>query len=100
MKLFIGPTDYDWYCELRDQNFDEVNFWRPGMSPFRALQPNDLFLFKLKKPYYAYRWRRFLCQLFHGAPGFGVASVWQKERNTNSSRICWPDYEVSGKESH
>ncbi len=53
MKLFIGQTDFDWYSELREQNFDEVNFWRPGMSPFRALQPNDLFIFKLKKPYYA-----------------------------------------------
>ena len=53
MKLFIGPTDFDWYSELRDQNYDEVNFWRPGMAPFRALKPNDLFLFKLKKPFYA-----------------------------------------------
>jgi putative restriction endonuclease len=53
MNFFIGLTDYDWYCELRDHDFDEVNFWRPGSTRFLALQPNDLFLFQLKKPYYS-----------------------------------------------
>ena len=53
MKFFIGLTDYDWYSELRQKNYDEVNFWRPGSTRFQAVQPNDLFLFKLKKPYYA-----------------------------------------------
>lgn len=53
MNFFIGLTDYDWYCELRDRNFDEVNFWRPGATRFAALQQNDMFLFQLKKPYYA-----------------------------------------------
>ena len=49
--MFIGLTDYDWYTTLKNKNYDEVNFWRPGTAAFRALQPNDLFLFKLKKPY-------------------------------------------------
>ncbi len=53
MKFFIGLTDYDWYSELRQRNYDEVNFWRPGSTRFQALQVNDLFLFQLKKPYYA-----------------------------------------------
>jgi len=52
-NMFVGLTDYDWYCNLKFENFDEVNFWRPGSTAFKALNPNDLFLFKLKKPYYA-----------------------------------------------
>ena len=51
--MFVGLTDYDWYCNLKSENFDEVNFWRPGSTAFRALNQNELFLFKLKKPYYA-----------------------------------------------
>lgn len=53
MKMFVGLTDYDWYCKLKTAHFDEVNFWRPGSVAFRALEPNELFLFKLKKPYNA-----------------------------------------------
>jgi putative restriction endonuclease len=52
-NIFVGLTDYDWYCTLKNRHFDEVNFWRPGSTGFQALQSNDLFLFKLKKPYYA-----------------------------------------------
>lgn len=52
-NIFVGLTDYDWYCNLKSENFDEVNFWRPGTIAFKALKPNDLFLFKLKKPYYS-----------------------------------------------
>lgn len=52
-KMFIGLTDYDWYDQLRSANFDEVNFWRPGNVSFRALEPNGLFLFKLKSPHHA-----------------------------------------------
>ncbi len=53
MNMFIGLTDYNWYSILKSKNIDEVNFWRPGSTAFHALMPNDLFLFKLKKPYYA-----------------------------------------------
>lgn len=52
-NMFVGLTDYDWYCNLKSENFDEVNFWRPGSTAFKALNPYELFLFKLKKPYYA-----------------------------------------------
>jgi len=29
----------------------EINFWSPGAAPFRALQPGELFLFKLHAPH-------------------------------------------------
>lgn len=52
MKLYIYPTDLDWFEFLSGQpGIDEVNFWRPGgKSPFNQLQPGDLFLFRLKSP--------------------------------------------------
>jgi putative restriction endonuclease len=53
MKMYIGLTDFDWYTLLSSKKLDEVNFWKPGTTPFRALEPNDLFLFKLKSPYNA-----------------------------------------------
>lgn len=53
MNMYVGLTDFDWYTEIKEKKFDEVNFWRPGTSNFKVLQPNDMFLFKLKKPYYA-----------------------------------------------
>lgn len=52
-NLFIGLTDYDWYDFLRTKGYDEVNFWRPGGTAFKALRPGELFLFKLKSPHYA-----------------------------------------------
>jgi putative restriction endonuclease len=49
MRIYVGVTDYDWFSSLSAQvDLDEVNFWSPGGSTFRALQPNELFLFKLK----------------------------------------------------
>ncbi|HEY8420066.1 MAG TPA: hypothetical protein VIL03_06520 [Clostridia bacterium] len=53
MNMYIGLTDYDWYSYLKDKYFDKVNFWRPGHNKFKALQPNELFLFKLKSPHLA-----------------------------------------------
>jgi putative restriction endonuclease len=52
MKLWVGVTDNDWYRFLSQlPNVDEVNFWQPGgSSQFRALQPGELFLFKLHAP--------------------------------------------------
>ncbi|HWP57632.1 MAG TPA: HNH endonuclease [Candidatus Acidoferrales bacterium] len=52
MKLYVAVTDYDWYRFLTQlPNVDEVNFWQPGgSSQFRALQPGELFLFKLHSP--------------------------------------------------
>lgn len=51
MRMYVGVTDKDWFEMLRAEKFDEVNFWRPGVSPFKALQENDMFLFKLHHPY-------------------------------------------------
>lgn len=51
VRLVVAVTDGDWYEMLRQQSLlDEVNFWAPGASPFRALQPGELFLFKLHSP--------------------------------------------------
>jgi putative restriction endonuclease len=52
MKAFIGITDFDWYYFLSSiQGLDEVNFWQPSASThFKALQPGEIFLFKLHSP--------------------------------------------------
>ena len=48
MKLFVGVTNNEWFQFLAEQQPDEVNFWRPrSQMDFKALQPGDLFLFKL-----------------------------------------------------
>lgn len=51
MKIWIGVTDYDWFRFLSTRQPDEVNFWAPGGGrAFKALQPGELFLFKLHSP--------------------------------------------------
>lgn len=52
VNLYVGITDLDWYEFLsRLPDLDEVNFWQPGgKTNFRALQPGELFLFKLHAP--------------------------------------------------
>ena len=52
MRTFVGITDWDWFELLRSQpGLDEVNFWQPsGSRQFRALNPGELFLFKLHSP--------------------------------------------------
>ena len=50
MNIYVGVTDGDWYRQLSSQGADEVNFWNPGGTPFRALRENELFLFKLHYP--------------------------------------------------
>ena len=44
MQIYVGITDYDWFQFLKNNKADEVNFWKPGSQPFKALQENDLFL--------------------------------------------------------
>jgi putative restriction endonuclease len=53
MQAYIGITDRDWFDFLRSRpQLDEVNFWQPsGNRQFRALNPDELFLFKLHAPY-------------------------------------------------
>lgn len=50
MQMYIGITDYDWFEFLKSKNAEEANFWKPGTQPFKALQENDMFLFKLHHP--------------------------------------------------
>ena len=50
MQIYVGITEYNWFQFLKKNKADEVNFWKPGSQPFKALQENDLFLFKLHAP--------------------------------------------------
>lgn len=52
VKLWIANTDSDWFDFLSTQSdLDEVNFWQPsGRTEFHAIQPGELFLFRLKSP--------------------------------------------------
>lgn len=51
LNLVIAVTDGDWFDILRQQpHLTEVNFWAPSAANFRALQPGELFLFKLHAP--------------------------------------------------
>ena len=52
MNFFIGITDQAWFDSLSSlPSPDEVNFWQPsGKTKFGAIQPGELFLFKLHSP--------------------------------------------------
>jgi putative restriction endonuclease len=60
MKIYVGVTDKDWFQflgrlklrrEVAGEALEEANFWQPGGKQlFKALQPGDLFLFKLHSP--------------------------------------------------
>lgn len=51
MKMYVGVTDYEWYSILKEEKCEEVNFWKPGgKTNFKALNTNDMFLFKLHSP--------------------------------------------------
>ncbi|MGH6993443.1 MAG: HNH endonuclease [Caulobacteraceae bacterium] len=52
VRVLIANTDRDWFDTLASQpGIDEVNFWQPsGTYDFRALQPGELFAFRLKAP--------------------------------------------------
>ena len=51
INLVVAVTDGDWFELLRQApNLSEVNFWAPSAANFRALQPGELFLFKLHAP--------------------------------------------------
>lgn len=51
INLVIAVTDSDWFETLRRQpDLNEVNFWSPSDVNFQALQPGELFLFKLHAP--------------------------------------------------
>ena len=51
VKLIVAVTDGDWFEHLRRKpDLAEVNFWAPSAANFKALEPGELFLFKLHAP--------------------------------------------------
>jgi putative restriction endonuclease len=51
VNLVVAVTDDDWFETLRQHpDLNEVNFWAPSAANFRALQPGEMFLFKLHAP--------------------------------------------------
>ena len=51
ISLVVAVTDSEWFEMLRHRtDLAEVNFWAPSGANFRALQPGELFLFKLHAP--------------------------------------------------
>ena len=50
MKFWIGVTNNEWFNFLSTRTPDEVNFWQPGGTSFRVLEPGEPFLFKLHSP--------------------------------------------------
>lgn len=50
MKFWVGITDDNWFVHLSRLKPDEVNFWQPGPTPPRRMDPGTLFLFKLHAP--------------------------------------------------
>ena len=52
IKLVVAVTDRTWFEHLRRvPGLAEANFWSPSDRPFKALQPGELFLFKLHAPH-------------------------------------------------
>jgi putative restriction endonuclease len=52
VRLVIAITDKDWFDHLRAKPYlTEVNFWAPRGASFKALEPGELFLFKLHAPH-------------------------------------------------
>ena len=51
VRLIVAVTDGDWFAHLRRlPGLAEVNFWAPSAASFKALEPGELFLFKLHAP--------------------------------------------------
>jgi putative restriction endonuclease len=51
VNLFIANTDNSWFDFLSSQpSLPDVNFWWPHEMAFRALQPGELLVFRLKRP--------------------------------------------------
>lgn len=50
MQFWVGITDKNWFDFLSDRKPDEVNFWQPGPTPPKKMEPGTPFLFKLHAP--------------------------------------------------
>ncbi|SRR5271166_2978716 len=72
VRLVVAATDGDWFDHLRAApHLTEVNFWSPTDRSFRALEPGELFLFRLRAP------RNFI-----------VGGVCSRMRRTCSANAC------------
>jgi putative restriction endonuclease len=51
INLFVANTDNAWFDFLSaEADLTEVNFWWPGETNFKALQPGEILAFRLKSP--------------------------------------------------
>jgi putative restriction endonuclease len=51
VSLYIANTDNDWFDFLSSRGaWTEVNFWQPGGKEFHAIEPGEIFAFRLKSP--------------------------------------------------
>jgi putative restriction endonuclease len=83
VRLIIAVTDGDWFDQLRRiPNLSEVNFWSPSDSSFRALEPGELFLFKLHSP------NNFIVGggVFAHANAMPCSLAWEAFKETNGAR--------------
>lgn len=49
-SMYVGITDTNWMKFIKEQKENigrYINFWTPGTKTFKAIQPGELFLFKL-----------------------------------------------------
>jgi len=92
INLVIAVTDGDWFDMLRQQpNLTEVNFWAPSAAKFRALQPGELFLFKLHAP------RNVIVGggIFAYANALPCSLAWEALRSALRSRDARPNCAIS-----
>lgn len=85
MRAYVGVTDFDWFAQLSNiPNIDEVNFWQPGgNTTFKAVNPGELFLFKLHSP------RNFIVGggiFAHASANMPVSLVWESFGEKNGAR--------------
>ena len=82
INLVVAVTDSDWFETLRRRSdLTEVNFWAPSGTGFKALEPGELFLFKLHSP------RNFIVGggVFAYANQFPCSLAWQAFGEANGA---------------
>jgi putative restriction endonuclease len=85
VRLVVAVTDGDWFEQLRQQpKLTEVNFWAPSAASFKALQPGELFLFKLHSP------RNFIVGggVFAHATAMPCSLAWEAFGEANGARTA------------
>jgi putative restriction endonuclease len=51
VSIYLGNTDNDWFDFLSAMSpIDEVNFWKPSATAFKAIGEGERFAFRLKAP--------------------------------------------------